>query len=125
MLTYGLISKELRIILTKAITSAEPTITLIIPAIAPNINPKNTEIIIIAITVNNKIPMNLPHPKFLIKPNISLNLNAAESSSLSTILHNAITSTKEANIANMIAMSNTIPPIAFTEACEHLLRAIL
>ena len=72
--------------------------------------------IMITITVKSKIPMNLPHPKFFINPKISLNLNAAANSSLSTILHNAITFTKETNIANMIAMSNTIPPIAFTEA---------
>ena len=116
MLTYGLISNELRIMLIKAITNAEPTIMLIIPAIAQNIKLKNKEMIIIAITVKSKIPMNLPHPKFLIKAKISLNLNAAASSSLSTILHNAITFTKETNIANMIAMSNTIAPIAFTEA---------
>ena len=116
MLAYGLISNELRIILIKAITRAEPTITLIIPAIAPNMNPKNTEIIIIAITANNRIPMYLPHPMFLIKPKISLNLNAAANSSLSTILHNAITFTKETNIAKMIATNNIIPPIALTEA---------
>ena len=87
----------------------------------PKINSKNTTRIITAITANNRIPNNLPHPRFLIKAKISLKLNAAFNSSFATILHIAMTSNMDTNIANTIATRSMIPPIAFTEGPTALL----